>query len=412
MAAEGTSDGGERTDWHVTVALGLAALAARLLYWWSTRAQVLGSDAATYHELGEHLAEGRGFVHWFPQFDLHPTAFRPPVFPGLLGLVYRVTGASPGVARAVAVAVGVAMVVVLHRTLRRHVPTRAATIGAALVALCPWMVANDTVPLTEGLSLLLLVLLIDAAVADRPVVAGGLCGALVLTRPSAQGLVVVLVLWLWARVGWRRASVAALCTVAVVLPWMVRNLVQVDTFTVVTSNGFNLAAMYSPEADRRDTFVDPVVDAAFDDIRLLQFDEAAWEAELRAIALAHLRERPQQVIEVVHRNLQATFELDPGLNEGAERADLRNMEVRDASLWAFYLVTVVGPVGLWRGRRNPFVGLLGLSALLFTATSLVMVAPPRLRAPLDLACCVGVALVVDEVIRRRSEPVGAGAALP
>lgn len=392
--------------WTDTAVALAVALSARLAYLATVSSQPLLSDSGQYHEIATNLADGRGFVHTFPQFELHATAFRPPVFPALLALVYRVTGSSQGVARGLAVALGCVLVVVLHRVLRHHVGRRTALVGALAVALYPPLVANDVVPLTETLSLIVIVLLADRIARDAWVWAGVLCGLLILTRPSAQGLVVVVGISLWIFVGPKRAAAAIGIAALVVVPWVVRNAVEVGAPTVVTSNGFNFAALYSAEAEAAGRFVDPVYYPGFDDMRLLQFDEAAWNDELQRRALANIRRNPWQVLDVVGANATAFFELDPDKNTNPEKIDGRNMDVRDASLPLFYVVTVVGSVGLWLGRRNRFVAVLALTALYFTATSLFFVAPPRLRAPLDLACCVGLAIVVDRVWaaveRRRS----------
>ena len=48
-----------------------------------------------------------------------------------------------------------------------------------------------------------------------------------------------------------------------------------------------------------------------------------------------------------------------------------------------------------------FMGFLFLIAGYFVLTSLFLVAPPRLRAPFDLLCCIGVGIAVDAGLRRR-----------
>lgn len=387
--------------------LGLVALATRLAYWWSTAGNPLRSDAGQYHEIATNLAHGDGFAHQFPQLELHPTAFRPPVLPAVLSAVYRVTGAHPGVARGFAVVLGVILVVVVHRVVRRHLPAPAAVATAALVAVYPPLIANDTVPLTETLSLVVLVVLADRIVERRWAWAGVLCGLLVLTRPSAQGLVVVVALWLWRTIGWRRALGAAIVTACVVAPWVARNRVEVGTPAIVTSNGFNLAALYSPQAQATGAFVDPVHHPGFADLRFAQFDEAVWNDELGQLAVSNLRRHPWLVAKVVGRNTLAILELKPSLNERAEEADNRNLAVRSLTLPLFYVVTVVGVVGLWRERRNPYVAFVALTAAYFLVTSLFLVAPPRLRAPLDLACCLGTGIVLASWWTKRL-PVSAG----
>jgi hypothetical protein len=67
----------------------------------------------------------------------------------------------------------------------------------------------------------------------------------------------------------------------------------------------------------------------------------------------------------------------------------------------FYAVTVVGLIGLWWFRRSHAVWLLAACVGQFVVVSLVIVAPPRLRAPFDLVCCIGVGLFVAFVSARQ-----------
>lgn len=393
----------------VAPVVGLAVLAAviRIGYWLSTRDAPLASDAFQYHQIATNVATGRGVSDTFPSIEIHATAYRPPVYPLLLGGWYRVFGTGEGQARAFAVVVGVAVVVATFLVVRRHADTLAAGSAAVLVAVFPPLVANDTVPLTEGLSLLLLLLLADAVLKRRAVTVGLWCGLLTLTRPSAQLLILLVGAWLLVTIGWRRALIAVAVFIAVLTPWLVRNAVVMGQPVLVTSNGFNLAAMHSAEARARGGFVDPIFHPGFEDLRLTQFDEMEWDAALRSRALDDIRDAPLYPFEVAARNFLAIFELTPWSNEDAERIDGRNLTIRSWTLPVFYAVLVLGIVGLWRARESELVRLLSAIAVYFTLASLVFVAPPRLRAPLDLVLCVGVGLLVSELWSRRSK-VGDG----
>lgn len=83
------------------------------------------------------------------------------------------------------------------------------------------------------------------------------------------------------------------------------------------------------------------------------------------------------------------FEPRAGRNDVAEANDGRNLALQHLSVPLVGYVTLFGLAGLWavRGRG---VGPLVLAAVVFTGLSAVTVATPRMRAPLDLACCVGV----------------------
>jgi hypothetical protein len=215
----------------------------------------------------------------------------------------------------------------------------------------------------------------------------------------------LLVLWALWRVGWRRALACAAVAVLVIVPWIVRNQIQLGTPTLATSNGFNLAALYSRPAREAGGFVDAVRDPAFDRYRLYQYDEAAWDRALRRDALAEIRAHPGQLLVVPSRNVRSLLELDSGVNRGAEFLDGRNLDVRRWFVPLVPVMALAGTAGLVRRRRDPGVVLLAGLGAYFFVTSAFTVAAPRLRAPVDLVWCIGLALLVA-----RSRPDAAAVA--
>jgi 4-amino-4-deoxy-L-arabinose transferase-like glycosyltransferase len=394
-----------RTDRRArVVALVAVALVVRLAWWLVvTPDYVPISDANHFFGLAGFLADGDGFSLVFPQAELHATAFRPPVYPGLLAGVFAVVGTSIVAGRVVNLLIGLVLVVLVERLGTRLGGSTAGLVAGLLVAVSPQLVANDLSLLSEPIGLVLLVGLVLALLDDRWLVAGLLCGLVLLTRPSAQPFLLLVLAWVLWQLGWRRTAQVGLVTLAVLAPWVVRNIVQVDTPQLVTSNGFTVAAVYGPEAQDRGGFVDPVYDPAYDDsrFRLLEFEEGEWDRELLAHGLDGLREHPTSVARVVKDNALRWFELRPSANETAERFDGRNLRLRPWTLPFFWLTTVLGVVGLARRWRDPGVVLVAGIGLFFTALSLLLVASPRLRAPFDLVCYLGVGLLVAEWAARR-----------
>lgn len=375
------------------------ALTARLAYLSLIDDVDLLSDADHYHAIATNLATGNGFTAHYPQLALHPTAFRPPLYPFVLGLAYKLVGPSVMVARVLNVAFGIAVVVLTDVVATRLGGRRAGLVAGLTAAVYVPLIANDTNVLTEPLSLVLMLGLILFLLDRRIVWAGFTMGLLVLTRPSAQAVAVVTVVWVIVKMGWERALGFTALVAVLVVPWMARNAVELDAPVLVTSNGFNLNARYSIEAQATGGFVDATSDERFDAYRFLQFDEVAWDAELRSHGIAGLRQHPRSVIDVVGRNFIATFELDPEINASAEELDGRDLTARAWSLPLFYAVTFAGMAGLWMHRREEGTLLLMVVAGAFTVQNLVLVAPPRLRAPLDVACCIGVGLLAADAYR-------------
>ena len=382
----------------------VVALLARLGYWvFVTPDYSPDSDAAQYFDLARNIVNGHGYAMTFPQLELHPTAFRPPGYPYALAAVFKVFGVHMGVGagRALSLVCGLVAIALVYLLVRRISTPLAALVAGLCMALYPALIANDTVLLTESLSLALLAGVLLALVVRRWPLAAVLCGMLILTRASAQYLMFPLALWVLWQLGWRRALGFLLIVAAVLSPWFIRNQIQLGSPYFVTSNGFNLAGTYSPAARESQRFVDPVIDDRFKKFRLAQFDEADWQDQLRAFAIDDLKSHPTQVPGVLFRNAQHLFEFTPAFNEWAENADGRNIDFRNATLPLFYLVTVVGLFGLIVTRREPSVVLISTVAAYFVLGSLVLVSPPRLRSPFDLCCCIGVGLAAQWLSVRR-----------
>ncbi|MCU1452100.1 MAG: Dolichyl-phosphate-mannose-protein mannosyltransferase [Acidimicrobiales bacterium] len=404
MTGEGRPRPGQglRHDRRLQAIVGLALL-LRVAYWaLASRHYVPQSDASQYVELARNLAHGHGYSATFPQFDRHPAAFRPPLYPALLSVTFLLSGSAIAAGMALNLAIGLAVVVVTYRLVSRLHSPLAGTVAAGLAAVYPPLLVNDVRLLSEPISLLLLLGIITY-LHDRNLVPAGLCaGALVLARPSAQGLALIVAGWCLWQLGWKRTLRVGAVAALVVLPWVVRNWVQLGRPLLVTSNGFNLVAVYSAEAQHDGRFVDETKDVRFTRLRLAQFDEADWDRQLQRLGLHDLRRHPTYLATVVARNARSFFELAPGKNTWPERLDGRAPTLQSATIPLFVLVTVGGFVGLWLGRRRPPLVLLTLVAGYFTVTSLVLIAAPRLRAPLDLACCIGTGVLVAEVAARRA----------
>jgi 4-amino-4-deoxy-L-arabinose transferase-like glycosyltransferase len=408
----------DRAAWSARLRTPIARIIAfaavvRVLYWvLVTPNYVPLSDAQQYYQIAQNVAQGRGFAMTFPAIAVHATAFRPPLYPAVLGSFFYVFGTNIVVGRVVNLLIGLIVVGLTYKVGTLIGGARVGLIAAFIVAIYPPIIANDVVLLTEPLSLALILAFVLAISARRVAWAGVIFGLLVLSRPSAQYLVVAAAVWILWRIGWRRALMFVVIVAVVVTPWVIRNDVELGGAVLYTSNGFNLAAIYSPAAKASGGFVDPVYDARFASFRLDQFNEIQWQKDLQTLALNSLRHDPGQVWPVVRRNAQAYFELRPSINKKAEMLDGRNW---DFTLWMlpiFYVVTVLGLIGLWLARRDRLVQLLALIMAYFVASGLFLLPPPRLRAPFDLICCLGTAIAVEAWLTRRALSASSASTVP
>jgi 4-amino-4-deoxy-L-arabinose transferase-like glycosyltransferase len=310
-------------------------------------------------------------------------------------------------ARLLNVLIGTAVVILAGIYAESIGGRRSGLVAAYLVAVYPPLLANDTVTLTEPLALALLLVALLAVDRRRWVLSGVACGLFMLTRPNGYLFVLLIVLFVAKTMSWRQALGCLAVVAAVVAPWLIRNEVQVGTWQLTTSDGFNVAAIYAPAAQAHGTFVDPVFAPEYSSPgdRLLRFDEEQWNKHLMSLGLHGAAKHPGYVLRTVRRNIRSYFEISPSLNTRAEALDGRSKLFRVLSLPLFYAVTAVGLAGLIRFRRDRRVLLLLLITAQFVVVSLLLVAPPRLRAPFDLACCIGVGLIASRVREQEPEPV-------
>lgn len=378
----------------------VGALVVRLLHWALLHPDWLPQgDADQYVQLARNLADGLGFALQYPQMEVHPTAFRPPLYPALLTPGALLAGDALWPARLLQALIGSTVVVLAGVLAARVGGRRAGYCAAGVVALYPPLLANDTVTLTEPLALALIlvaVLFVD----DGNWVGAGLAGGLLLlTRPNVYLVILVLAIWAATSLGWRRGVALAAISGAILVPWLVRNQVQVGTWRPTTSDGFTMSAIYGLPAQEVGHFIDPTEAPEYSDLehRLVRFDEAAWNDMLMEEALDGLRENPGHVRHTVVRNLSGYFEVDPGLNDYPERNDGRHMGFRRATLPLYWLVTAVGLVGVAQHRHDRRIRAMAVVVAQFVLLSLVLVAPPRLRAPFDLLCCMGAGLLAAQL---------------
>jgi 4-amino-4-deoxy-L-arabinose transferase-like glycosyltransferase len=245
----------------------------RLLYLWLARRDActaslptqLGpgcpGDSFVYHFGADLLAKGKGFV--IPTEYLtsggriaRPGADHPPLFTLLLA-AFSFVGARTWMWHTfVGVLIGtvnIALVGVLGRRLGGAI---VGGLAAWLMALYPYIWMSDTLVLSESLAVtgLVVVVLLALRVGDDPSWAkvawlGAAAGATALIRAEMLllGPVLILPLLLWARtLSWPRRLLriagAAAVMVAVVSPWVVRNMTAFNQpVTLSTGAGITLA---------------------------------------------------------------------------------------------------------------------------------------------------------------------------
>lgn len=418
---------GRISDRALLVAALGTALGVRLGVVAVTRHQVIVADPADYHRLGLLLADGQGFGRSVLGAGGGPTAFRPPLYPLFLGLVYRVTGNSVTAARVGQALLGVLTVALLALIANMIWGRRVARVVLVLGAAYPPLVFVGTPLLSESISLPLQLGALAAALQVRlggaplpwSAATGILLGLGVLARPTLAALAVpILVLLLTAGAPWRArlvwTAVAGLTAVATLVPWEVRTYRAFDTFVPVsTLDGFVLAGVYNRQADddprdpgqwRNPTGI-PAMAPYFRDATL---DELELSQRLRTTATDYAIAHPGYVGRVVGWNMVRLFDLT-GPRLARASAEPLGFGPRVADIWlvSYAVVMILALAGACTrlARRAPIGLWLVVPAVV--AATVPTLGTSRYRSPIEPVIVLLAALAVTTWLDRRASETAA-----
>lgn len=426
-----------RLGWYVAAAFALAVAvrwAVAIRYY---RDLPLGlTDNYYYHSQANLLAEGRGFLNPFALIDGRegPTAAHPPLYSLYLAAWSLLGASTPLWHRLASGLVSATAVAPVALTAARLAGPRAAAAAAAVVAVHPVLWMNDGLILSESLYIPLAAAGLWQAhrFIDRPGIgrAAGLAAVLALgalTRSES----LLLLFALLAPLVWRSratakerlqmAGVAAAVALAVLAPWVVRNLVTFEEPTILSvGQGYVLEL-----ANCDDTYSGPLLgywSAACDSGEWAEGDESVVGAAKLNRALEYIGDHLSRQPVVAAARAGRLF----GLFRPFQTADFdvffegrvdRHVRVGLWAQWGLSLLAVGGAVVLWRRRRPlwPSMALIGTAAL----TAAVSFGITRYRAGADVAIVVLAGVALGALLNRlrpstppQDESSGADSATP
>ena len=273
----------------MTRGLGIFMLCAlpRLLFLWLSPPPELTFYWLYASNLLEHETFGAHGI---------PDTYVEPLYPLFLAAARQVSGDRLAVVLGAQVAFAAVGGVFLYRlTLSLSDDSRVAWMATLFYALDPYIV-RQSVSLME-VAFVTTLLIGVASSAGRPLIAGGLVGAVVLTRFSLAPLLVFVPLVLWRHPG-KHAVVTFLTSLCVLTPWLVRNY-NVDGSIGGSRGLVNLAVSLTDAADQ--------LLPQHNNDRLLVLLEGKNDDALRASAIAFIRENPWQVVKMKARNFLHVF---------------------------------------------------------------------------------------------------------
>ena len=231
------------------------AIILRLVIGWGAPPPQTG-DATHFRALGESVAQGHGLT----EEDGSPGTFRPPVYPTVLGLLFKTFGGHPRVVGVAQALMDAATIGLLWGTAGSLFGSRVAFIALGLMTVAYAPIAAVRLHLSETLATLLLAGTVAAA--NRSVrsprwwwwaTTGVLCGLLVLTRGIfiLWPVAIAALVWIGSPEGRpmriRGAAVVLLTTGLTIAPWLSRNQNKTGSPVLMTQVGITLYSSYVRE---------------------------------------------------------------------------------------------------------------------------------------------------------------------
>jgi 4-amino-4-deoxy-L-arabinose transferase-like glycosyltransferase len=402
-----------RVSWVglAAVALVLAALGLRLAYVHATPGYVLRNDAYDYDTHARSIAEGHGYSKTLAHG--RPTAFRPPGYPYFLGGVYKVFGVAQAsdhrrlhVARVAQALVGTAIVVLVGVLAAQLWGWGLGLVALALSAVYVPLITVGGAVMSEPLFDVFMLGALVAAVAHRrsphrsrwALVAGLLAGLAILTRANATVLLLPLAWALWDGRPWRSRTalgppvVLVVVAVLMVVPWTIRNAVELHAFVPVSTQlGSALAGTYNDQArdDQRDPASWRSIShiPAFADLwrNVRTIPEPTMEKELRRRAQRYIREHPTYVATVAWWDIRRVLDLG-GVHRWRHTAATITIDRTwaDRGVVCFWIFAALSLVGAFTRRARGVPGYVwAVPALMFLSVVFLVVETPRYRTPID-----------------------------
>ena len=380
-------------------------LVAGLAYCLKLGSQVRYADEADYLRLSQHLAANG----MYSQDGVNPSAFRPPGYPYLLGLV-REIWSSVTLLRSLNVLFAAVVVVGVWWLARRIGGNAAATLAAPVMALYPiaFYTMGALYPQTMGAALFIaglvaLVQVYDGRHTTACTIGCGLAfGLLVVTIPTFALALGVSVVWLAVTRRTLLVPLAILLLAAVpAVGWAVRNqVVMHELIPMSTNNGVNLLLGNSEHAGPR-SGVNVDLSSYYDSIDRQQLDEVQTDRALRGDAIDWIKANPGRASVLYAEKTLNYFAPFDELATGSENSGAQRLLglVTYLPLLVLFVIRLLS----WRRYRfDPVETLLVLLYVLAAPAQAIFFTRVRFRVPFDPLLIVVVAAFAAHWLESRS----------
>jgi 4-amino-4-deoxy-L-arabinose transferase-like glycosyltransferase len=404
---------GFRRNLAAIVACGAALRVARfLISQWNDALQV--NDSLYYSIQASQLAHGV----WFREpFSEYPGAEHGPLTSSLMALVSW--GNDPvNRQRMVTVACGIATVAIIGLVARRVAGNRVGLIAAAIAALYPNLWVSDGLVMSESLTCLVVALALLALLqwSAKPslrsaMLVGVAAGLGTLARSEVLLLVpaAAVAMSVGARRSgqraWPHAAVATGCAIAVLLPWVIFNVVRFDQPVLLTTNdgpvllGANCDETYFGPAQGGWSLFCVVNDPGTKPNEDPSTRAARQRREAISYARHHAGEIPSVVVKRVGRALDL-FALDNMVHGDA--GEDRERWASWAGIVSFWLLAPLATFGAMKTRRRDRAVLL-IPLVITAVTTVVIYGGHRLRSTAEPSIVILAAIAIGHRHRHGSD---------
>jgi len=218
----------------------ILALVVRSFYVLSVSQPPLVTDAKDYDTLGIMLSQGKGYIN----SEGEPTAYRPPIYPLFLGVIYSTAGHNLLWVRLIQAVMGAASCVLVYLITVVIFNEMRAILSGFLCCFYPPLIVNTSQILTETLFIFFLLLGILCIISKSNfmnlLLSGLIFGLALLTRPFLIFFLPFLFAWIVFNKKYKaRKAVAVLVAgvLIVLLPWTLRNYYKLNSFVPFANVG-------------------------------------------------------------------------------------------------------------------------------------------------------------------------------
>jgi hypothetical protein len=306
----------------VPVCLFLGIVIRLVWIWWVDAEQVI--DFMWYQQFARNIADGRGY-----SVNGIPTGYWPIGYPGLLGIIFYVTGDSVFVGKFLNIVLYIGAIFLTYRLSQRLFHQEyAARVTVCLLCFYPNHIAYTALLSSEILFIFLVALsaLTFETARDRAgflMLSGMFWGLTALTKPQALVLPFVFLLFFSKSVSsFVRSGILVYSIVLItVSPWLIRNHNIFGAYTLAHTAGIDLLDGNNPYNDTGHHQFNEKVNALLGDLQaqIVPFEnpfdgkEVERDTRARKIAFHYMIDNPGRVLALLPKKFLALYRFD---NEG------------------------------------------------------------------------------------------------